>query len=197
MPANALVKYLLWDFGDTLATWRGGNPEWTAAYAAIDRELGTSVAWHMGSIETEEIVARLATLLHQTEAEVLHHLMRSELFELFPFTYEFFAAQHLPQSIVTVNPSLFREMAGALELDLHCDTIVISGEERSIDKGKLCEVALRRVGVDCDNDRVLLIDNKQSNLDAWIARGGLGYLYAGDKKFQEDTVNGIDGLITK
>lgn len=122
--------------------------------------------------------------------------MRVDLFNFFPFTHEFFISRQLPQSVVTVNPSLFRQMAIALGLDEVTETIVISGEEGTMDKGVLCETALGRMDVDCTNDRVLLIDNKQSNLDAWSARGGVGYLYTSDAAFQRDVAKGIDGLVS-
>jgi hypothetical protein len=40
----------------------------------------------------------------------------------------------------------------------------------------------------------LLIDNKQSNLDAWAGHGGIGYLYTTDSAFEQDVAGGIDGL---
>jgi hypothetical protein len=43
----------------------------------------------------------------------------------------------------------------------------------------------------------LLIDNKQSNLDAWAERGGSGYLYTTDAAFRQDVAGGIDGLIRR
>jgi hypothetical protein len=48
-----------------------------------------------------------------------------------------------------------------------------------------------------ENKRSLLIDNKQANLDAWIAYGGIGYLYTTDDAFKRDIANGIDGLVSK
>ena len=46
----------------------------------------------------------------------------------------------------------------------------------------------------CANEHALLIDNKQSNLNAWAARGGPGYLYTTDEAFERDAVSGVDGL---
>jgi hypothetical protein len=40
----------------------------------------------------------------------------------------------------------------------------------------------------------LLIDNRQSNLDAWAGHRGLGYLYTTDAAFRRDVAGGIDGL---
>lgn len=157
-------------------------------------ELGP--AWNLGEIGTHEVMTHLVETLNMAESEVLAHLMRVDLFEFFPFTHDFFLSRHLPQAVVTVSPPLFRQMAIALGLNTVTDTIVISGEEGTIDKGVLCETALRHMGVKCAHDRVLLIDNKQSNLDAWSARGGAGYLYTSDAAFQRDVANGIDGLVS-
>jgi hypothetical protein len=75
------------------------------------------------------------------------------------------------------------------------DAIVVSGEEKTIDKGELCSRALERLDVGCGPSRALLIDNKQSNLDAWARRGGIGYLYTTDSAFRRDVAGGIDGLL--
>jgi len=178
-----------------LAVWRGGSPEWIDAYNSIGWREEVGPAWNLGEIETNEVMTHLVEHLKMTESEVFAHLMRVDLFEFFPFTHEFFVSKHLPQSVVTVNPPLFRQMAIALGLGEVTDTIVISGEEGTTDKGVLCETALRRMGATCTNDRVLLIDNKRSNLDAWSARGGVGYLYTSDAAFQRDVADGIDGLV--
>lgn len=196
MSSTRLVHRLLWDFGDTLCVWRG-SPEWMDAYNSFGEQAGVGAAWNLGKIGTSEVVTHLADRLNIAESEIYNYLMRVDLFDFFPFTHEFFMSKRLPQSIVTANPPLFRQMAIALGLGEVSDSIVISGEEGTIDKGVLCEIALRRMGVECTNDQVLLIDNKQSNLDAWSARGGVGYLYTSDTAFQRDVANGIDGLISK
>jgi hypothetical protein len=194
MSSKRTVRYLLWDFGDTLSVWRG-SPEWMAAYNSDGwEEIGSF--WSIGEIGTNEVMTHLAERLNISGPEVYAYLMRVDLFDFFPFTYEFYISKHLPQSMVTVNPPLFRQMAIALGLDEVSDSIVISGEEGTIDKGVLCEIALQRMGVECTNDQVLLIDNKQSNLDAWSARGGVGYHYTSDTAFQRDVASGINGLIS-
>jgi hypothetical protein len=48
---------------------------------------------------------------------------------------------------VTVNPSVFREMAQNLGFGEVTDTIVVSGEERTIDKGVLCQIAIQRMSM--------------------------------------------------
>ena len=96
---------------------------------------------------------------------------------------------------MTVNPALFRELAQGLGLDAIVDAIVVSGEERTIDKGVLCQIALERMRIDCPSERALLIDNRRENLDAWAGRGGSGYLYTTDAAFRRDVAKGVDGLL--
>jgi hypothetical protein len=166
MSSTRLVNCLLWDFGDTLSVWRG-SPEWIAAYKTDGWEdVGSS--WNIGEIETSEVMTHLAERLNIAESEVYMYLMRVDLFDFFPFTYEFYMSKYLPQAMVTVNPPLFRQMAISLGLEEVIDSMVISGEEGTIDKGVLCEIALRRMGVEHTNDQALLIDNKQSNCSGQV-----------------------------
>ena len=192
------VQCLLWDFGDTLcderSLWRVG-PEWVEVYRSFEEKDGIGAAWCLGELDTGEVAALLAERMALTESEIAAHLSRTDLFEFFPFTYAFFRARHLPQAVVTVNPAGVRETARALGFGAVTDAIVISGEEGTFDKGELCEVALGRMRIECASDRALLIDNKQSNLDAWAERGGIGYLYTTDSAFRRDLANGIDGLV--
>ena len=129
------------------------------------------------------------------EEEIYAHLSRTDVFEFFPFTYEFFRSRHLPQAVVTVNPAEFRDLALALAFDQVTDVIVVSGEEKTADKGVLCQIALDRMSGCYERGEALLIDNKQHNLDAWRARGGAGYLYTSDPAFERDVSRGIDALM--
>ncbi len=194
------IRCLLWDFGDTLcdelSLWRV-SPEWMEVYRSFDDEDGIGAAWSLGDLDTREVALKLAERMTLTEAEIRAHLSRTDLFEFFPFTYAFFRARHLPQSVVTVNPASFREMAQDLAFDEVTDTVVISGEEKTIDKGELCEIAIHRMPIECANGHALLIDNKRSNLDAWAKRGGTGYLYTTDAAFERDVADGIDGLVAR
>ena len=198
VASSTHVQCLLWDFGDTLcdelSSWRV-SPEWMEVYRSFDDEGGIGAAWSLGDLDIDEVVAKLAERMTLTEAEIRAHLSRTDLFEFFPFTYAFFRARHLPQAIVTVNPAGFRELARNLGFEEFTDTIVVSGEEKTIDKGALCEIAIERMPIVCANEQALLIDNKQSNLDAWAGRGGIGYLYTTDTAFRRDVAGGIDGLI--
>ncbi|HME68842.1 MAG TPA: hypothetical protein VKM54_03135 [Myxococcota bacterium] len=190
------VQCLLWDFGNTLCNelslWRV-SPEWMEVYRSFDDGLGA--AWSLGDLDTPRFVAELAKRMPVTEAEILAHLKRCDLFEFFPFTYSFFRERHLPQAIVTVNPTAFSEIVvPGFALDEVTDAIVVSGEEKITDKGELCRRALERINLGCDPSQALLIDDKQSNLDAWVAHGGIGYLYTTDLAFRRDVARGIDHL---
>ncbi len=192
------VQCLLWDFGDTLcdelSLWRT-SPEWMELYRSFDEQHGIGAAWSRGDLDTREVAAKLAERMTLSEHEILAHLSRADLFEFFPFTYAFFRACHLPQAIVTVNPAQFRAMTRELALDEVTDTIVVSAEEKTIDKGALCEIALQRMRVVCERGRALLIDNKESSIDSWERRGGIGYRYTTDSAFRHDVATGIDGLV--
>jgi hypothetical protein len=198
MASLPQVRCLLWDFGNTicdeLSLWRSSR-EWMDVYDSFDEDGGIGSAWSRGQLDIAEVAARLAKRMTLNEAQIRSHLSRTDLFEFFPFTYAFLRAQHLPQAIVTVNPSVFREMAQKLGLHEVTDTIVVSGEEKITDKGRLCEIAVQRMPFTCANEQALLIDDKQSNLDAWTARGGPGYLYTTDAAFRQDVAGGIGGLV--
>jgi hypothetical protein len=192
-----LVRCLLWDFGDTLcdelSLWRS-SPEWMDVYRSFDDGLGA--AWSLGDLDTRGFVTELARRMPLSEAEILAHLTRTDLFDFFPFTYAFFRACHRPQAIVTVNPTLFSEtIVPGCAFEEVTDTIVVSGEENTIDKGELCQRALERMKPSYDPSRALLIDNKKPNLDAWAERGGIGYLYTTDSAFKRDIEGGLDGLL--
>lgn len=191
------IQCLLWDFGDTLcdelSLWRA-SPEWMEVYHSFDDGLGA--AWSLGDLDTRGFVAELSRRMPLGEAEILAHLKRVDLFEFFPFTYAFFRERHLPQAIVTVNPALFSEVVvPGFAFDEVTDAIVVSAEERTVDKGELCRRALERMNFAGDPTRALLIDNKQANLDAWARHGGTGYLYTTDSAFRQDVAGGIDGLV--
>jgi hypothetical protein len=192
------VQCLLWDFGDTLcdelSLWRT-SPEWMEVYRSFDEHDGIGAAWSLGELNTREVAAKLAERMTLSEEEIRAHLSRADLFEFFPFTYAFFRARHLPQAIVTVNPAQFRAMARELAFDEITDAIVVSAEEKTSDKGALCEIALQRMSIACAQGRALLIDNKQSNIDSWVRRGGIGYRYTTDSAFRRDVASGIDGLV--
>ncbi len=190
------VRCLLWDFGDTLcdelSLWRVDGP-WMEVYRSFDEGIGAS--WNLGDLDTAGFVAELAKRMPLGEAEILAHLKRTELFDFFPFTYAFFRARHLPQAIVTVNPAYFSEVVvPAFGLDEVADVIVVSAEERTVDKSELCRRALERMNLGHGPSQALLIDNKQANLDTWAGRGGLGYLYTTDAAFRNDLARGIHGL---
>jgi hypothetical protein len=192
------VRCLLWDFGDTLChetfIWSSG-PEWQAVYQSFDG--GWAEGWNDGTMDTSEF-ARLASAYIPLPPDriVAHMRERCEHIDFFEFTYAFYLDRHLPQAIVTVNPDLWTETIVPLHgFDRSADVIVSSWQEGTIDKAILCHLALDRLGIGCAPSEALLIDNKQSNLDAWATRGGVGYLFTTDAAFQRDVAGGIDGLL--
>jgi hypothetical protein len=59
MSTTRLVDCLLWDFGDTLAVWRGNSPEWMDVYNSIGWREEIGPAWNVGEIETSEVMTHL------------------------------------------------------------------------------------------------------------------------------------------
>jgi FMN phosphatase YigB (HAD superfamily) len=192
-----MVRCLLWDFGDTLvdelSLWRT-SPDWMEVYRSFGEEGGLGAAWCLGEIDLSEMVTELAQRTSLAEADVQSHLHNVDLFHFFPCALEFFRARHLPQAIVTVNPVYFRRLATLLGLDKFVDEIVISGEERTVDKAGLCELALERMGGQYAREEALLIDNSRPNIEGWLARSGAAYWYTTDEAFSTDSANGPDGL---
>lgn len=194
------VECLLWDFGDTLChetfIWSSG-PEWEAVYREFDG--GWADDWNTGSIRTGEFARLASEHMALSPDEIISHMReRCRHIEFFEFTYAFYKERHRPQAIVTVNPDLFTETIVPLHgFDSTADAIVSSWEEGTTDKGILCSLALERLAIECEPSRALLIDNKRSNLDAWEARGGIGYLYTTDRAFERDVANGIDRLVDR
>ena len=89
----------------------------------------------------------------------------------------------LPQAIVPVNSDVFsRFVVPNYSLDSTFDVIVTSWEEHTMDKARLCEIALERLGGH-DPAQALLIDNIEANVDAWRALGGQAYLFTTDEAF--------------
>ena len=194
------VRCLLWDFGDTLcdelSLWRASDA-WMEVYRSFDEADGIGNAWSLGELDLDGFVAELTTRLPLGADEIRAHLARADLFDFFPFTESFFRAHHLPQAIVTINPAAFRDLALELGFAEVTETIVISAEERTLDKGALCQIALGRMPGGPTPGTSLLIDDKAANLEAWAARGGVGYLYTTDAAFERDVAGGIDGLVQR
>jgi len=192
------TKCLLWDFGDTLCDerfiWSSG-PEWMEIYKTFDDD-GLGASWNLGKINAWQFAAAVSERLDRSAKSVLAHMTQCcSHVEFFESTFAFFKARHLHQAIVTVNPDLFSDVIVPIwQLDAHCDVIVTSWEEGTIDKNVLCRLAIERMGLTCENHEALLIDNKRSNIDGWASVGGAGYHYVGDTEFSSDVASGIDSL---
>lgn len=191
------IRCLLWDFGDTLCRetfiW-SSSPEWEAVYQSFDG--GWAHAWNVGAMDTREFARQASESISLSPDQIVSHMReRCKHIEFFEFTYSFYKRRYLPQAIVTVNPDLWTETIVPLhEFDRTADVIVSSWQERTADKAILCSLALERLQLGCEPSEALLIDNKQSNLDAWAGRGGAGYLYTSDREFERDVAEGIDHL---
>lgn len=193
------IRCLLWDFGDTLCDerfiWSSG-PRWMELYRTFDDGIGHN--WSLGEITTLEFASEVAArLCMSAEAVVAHMHERCNHIAFFEHTYTFFRAHHLPQAIVTINPDFFSEVIVPLHrLDEPADAIVTSWEEGTSDKARLAEIAIERLGIDCEPHESLLIDNRQDCVDAWQARGGLAYLFTSDEAFRVGVGGGLKNLIS-
>lgn len=193
------VRCLLWDFGDTLCDerfiWSSG-PEWQNAYDRFDD--GFADDWNTGRMDDLAFARELTQYISMTAEEIVAHMRDCcGHIEFYEFTYSFFRNKRLPQAIVTVNPSLWSEFISP-RYALHevADVIVTSWEEGTTHKGLLCNVALGRFAETFEPGESLLIDNKAANIDAWKAKGGLGYQFVDDAQFERDVASGLDALAT-
>jgi FMN phosphatase YigB (HAD superfamily) len=191
------VRYLLWDFGDTLADQRwmwpspDGIPGWTARYRALpDSDLDTR--WNVGEATSEDLASEFAADLGcAPDALVAHMEQRCADVRFFESAWGAAQAHVLPQAIVTVNSDVFsRFVVPNYALDSVFDVIVASWEARTMDKARLCEIALERLGGQ-DPAEALLIDNIEEHVEAWRARGGQAYLFTGDEAFAQSDVFGL------
>lgn len=190
MPA---VRYVLWDFGDTLADQRWmwpspeGVPGWTARYRALpDSDLDRR--WNLGTITTAELMTAFVPDIGGTHDRLMTHCAeRCRDVRFYERAWSAARAHILPQAIVTVNSDLFtRFVVPNYELESAFDVIVTSWEERTLDKARLCEIALARLG-GTDPAEALLLDDIEANIDAWRSLGGQAYLFRGDEEFARDS----------
>ena len=186
------VRYLLWDFGDTLADQRwmwpslSGAPGWTDWYQTLaDDELGAQ--WELGQKSTDDLAVILADKFGITADAAMAHMQECcRNLSFFEHAWAAARARSLPQAIVTLNSDVFsRFVVPHYALDTHFDAIVTSWEERTRDKTRLCEIALERLG-GSDPAEALLIDNIEANSEAWRAAGGSALWFRGDAEFDRD-----------
>ena len=95
----------------------------------------------------------------------------------------------ITQAVVTVNPHEFSGIARACGLDLLIPTIVTSADMASASKVVLTERARELLDLPPGVTTSLLIDNKQHNIDDFVAAGGSALLY-------ERNANSLDVLGT-
>lgn len=183
------IRYLLWDFGDTLVDerflWTGptGVPGWSGTYRALaSGEFGTR--WNCGTADFDQLADEMSARLGMPREAVVAHAQRC-CADLRFFEHSWVAARShaLPQALVTVNADVFRGLVMAnYPLEAAFDAVVISAEEGTDDKAELCELALARLGCE-DRSQSLLIDNLEPNVDAWRSRGGTAYWFRSDEAF--------------
>ena len=180
------------DFGNTLVDetflWRDTDafPDWTRQWSEVMNDYATS--WDTGKLGTEDVLNEMARRLGCS-----YGLVRANFDTLcsdvtvHPAVIAALRARRLRQcrqAIVTVNPDCFGwlvELCGLADL---FDLVVTSSEIGTTDKAEICSVACDRLGVAVA--RTVLIDNLPQHVEAWMTRGGSGYLYSNDDQFAQD-----------
>jgi FMN phosphatase YigB (HAD superfamily) len=190
------VRYLLWDFGDTLVDERflwvcpPGFPDWSACYRALGSgEFGDR--WNRGTASLDDLVEELSARLGMSRDNVLEHVHRCcREIRFFEHAWAAARSRALPQALVTVNPDLFRTLiVPNYGLTDHFDAIVVSAEAGTENKAELCDVARKQLGCD-DPSTALLLDNIAANVDDWRSRGGAAYWFRGDEEFASRFASG-------
>jgi len=183
---------LLWDFGDTLAdeTWMLtapiGCPDWPNAWTEVMRLHADS--WNKGVIDEAFIFDALSSRSGMDLASIERHAdecCRSIRYHR--AAWRAAAERRVPQALVSVNPDLFVDrVVKGHDLASHFGAIVVSCEEGTDDKTRLCETALDRLGFEGPRSDAMLIDNRSDLVEAWVRSGGSAYLYRDDSSFEPD-----------
>lgn len=183
------IRFLLWDFGDTLVDERflwicpTGVPGWRDCYRElVAGELGSR--WNCGTARFDELADAMSARLGMSTAAVIAHAQRcSARIRFFEHAWVAARAHALPQALVTVNPHEFRDwIVPNYRLTDHFDAIVVSAEQGTESKAELCDAAVKMLGCE-DPAQALLLDNIEGNIDAWRSRGGSAYWFRGDAEF--------------
>lgn len=182
------IRAILWDFGGTLAdeTWMltplAGDGAWAELYSDVLDSNALRQRWSDGEASTADVVEALAQRSGKPGGAILAHMQAcSRNLNFYPKVVGLVERTTLPQALVTVNPDIFTEVvAPHYRLANRFDVIVTSWQEGSSDKGLLCEIARLWLDPSLKPAECLLVDNLQVNIDAWIARGGVGLRFTGE-----------------
>lgn len=184
------IDLVCWDFGDTLVDERfmriapDGVPEWGQVYDEIvDARPAWVEALDLGRGSLNDLVDPLAERLPMSRLAILKHL-RVVWGQIIWFDDSRAWIDQLQgrvtQAVVTVNPHEFSGIARACGLDLLIPTIVTSADVQSASKVVQTERARSLLGLAPGVETSLLIDNKQHNIDDFVAAGGQAILYQRD-----------------
>lgn len=183
---------VLWDFGDTLAdeTWMRraplGCPDWPNAWTEVMRQHADR--WNKGMIDEGFIFDALSARTGMDVASIERHANECcQSIRYHRAAWRAATERRVPQALVSVNPDLFVDRVVRVhDLARQFDAIVVSCEEGTDDKTRLCEIALDRLGFEGPRRDAMLIDNRSDLVEAWIHSGGSAYLYRGDSSFESD-----------
>jgi FMN phosphatase YigB (HAD superfamily) len=186
---------VLWDFGDTLVDERWMRrpplscPNWEAVWVEVMAEVADR--WNIAEVSKREVFAALAARSGLSVEDIEAHAIECcRTLSFHPSAWAIACERRWPQAIVTVNPDLFEDyIVPVYFLRTVFNAIVTSCQEGTVDKVRLCELALDRLGYDGNRDDALLIDNSLDLVQAWQQTGGRGYWFETDEKFAGDVTS--------
>jgi hypothetical protein len=176
------VKCVLWDFGNTLAheVLQHAStrfPDWPAAFEEVYAAQGDE--WNAGQLSDDEFAGLMGQRLDAPASAIRDDLEeRCGSIQFFPQSLRVVQKCPLPQVVVTVNPPLFsKSIVPKYPVFERFELIVISWQERTLDKAELCSIAVSRLRVPVARSAALLIDNISDNIKGWKKKGGRGYFF--------------------
>lgn len=190
------IRFVLFDFGDTLAREPfcvrapPGVPDWQRRVLETYAEPGLADRWHLDEADFTEVASRVARRCG-LDPEAARAAMERDWRHLRLNQRTLAFARELAgtwrAAIVTVNPRIFSEViVPHYGLDRDFPVIVASWRERTLDKAALCGIALERLGAPGAFATALLLDNRPDNCEAFRARGGQAYRFTDDAAFARD-----------
>jgi FMN phosphatase YigB (HAD superfamily) len=192
--ATAALRTVVFDFANTLCSEHYFAPLGPAFLAVVQEAIfrGEGNArwcepWIRGEVTSADIAVHLAGLTGLAAGAILAGLEEGcASLPLDPAVWACAQAQRgrgRRTALVTLNMDVFtRVVVPAHGFDRVFDVVVNSADHGVDDKLALCELALGRIeGGDFAGS--LLIDDSETNVEAFRARGGLAYQYTCDEDF--------------
>lgn len=188
------IRCIIFDFANTLSPtpyfWPLGPGFCEVVTTAIfsgENKVRWASPWCCGTLSTEDITEYLSGLTGISSQLILSALDKGcTNLHLHPNIWRFAQAQRALErrsALVTVNMDIFtRVVVPAHGFDQVFDIVVNSADHGTEDKNVLCEIAFSQLD-GCTFENSLLIDDGAGVIDAFRARGGMGYQFTTDEAF--------------